>query len=825
MKENFFKRRYILNKSKLVKQLSSSVVIAVTLLGATGNLPVAINQLSAKTVSAESAKRKEIRQQYEAAKAEYDKKLAEHEKKVKEITAENAKISENNKKLQEVYNAALATTQEFNNYLKTEKEKAKAEFPNKPITETAKEVKVDPTSIKSYQDYKKAVEALKVQNQKAIDAFRKAAILEDKAISDAQEYNAQVRKRNQEGQARVDAENKEGQAAVDKKNREGQAKVDAQNAEINSYNEQATRFNQAEQVRFEEEKAEADANTQKEGYASQTVVKHLLFGKENTTKARLVSVTGVNYASISKVEALPGDWTAWLRQDWANLLTTNVNEARKPSGQTYAQIPANGRAVARYEGLDASYDGRKIVAAEFIYRPKNNKAVNAFFDADPAKTISIGNWKTNEDVEVDMEIRFYDDKGKEVLPTEDKPFVYSVASMNSYGEGSGHIEFVRLPSDNSSRFIPINGSHVEQTGKLLYAKRPLDGGNVGNWDYYGSPLFYKGAGIVLDDNKVTTDKRIKFSFGVMTNGQNGTPSEWFAFNTDFATSVVTPPQRRELKENVTFTPETFTPKTFTPEKEKEVPVAKASLALSTINAVPEYKPTPEKELPTPPTAPEEPNEDVDDEELYTTNWVDDSEQANKLKDSVTGEKPLEAGTIENWSFVRTDVSQDGYTITHVFTQPPKEEVKVKTRHIDIDTKVVMREDEGTTGSTYFENYKFVKTEKEDNGDTNHYYRKNKTRHVTIENGKEKILREEEGEKPKSSFEGYAYEKTIVEENGDIKHFYVVPPKPVEIPKIPEPKTPVQTGAGAGKFVLPVVGVIGLSGLVGGLAWFKSKRKK
>ena len=95
MKEKLFKRRYILNKSKLVKQLSSSMVIAVTLLGATGNLPVSINQLSTRTVSAESAKRKEIRQQYEAAKAEYDKKMAEHEKKVKEITAENAKISEN----------------------------------------------------------------------------------------------------------------------------------------------------------------------------------------------------------------------------------------------------------------------------------------------------------------------------------------------------------------------------------------------------------------------------------------------------------------------------------------------------------------------------------------------------------------------------------------------------------------------------------------------------------------------------------------------------------------------------------------------------------
>ena len=44
----------------------------------------------------------------------------------------------------------------------------------------------------------------------------------------------------------------------------------------------------------------------------------------------------------------------------------------------------------------------------------------------------------------ELEARFFGEDGKEILPEANKPFLYSVASMNSYGEGTSHVEFVRL---------------------------------------------------------------------------------------------------------------------------------------------------------------------------------------------------------------------------------------------------------------------------------------------------------------------------------------------------------------------------------------------
>ena len=92
----------------------------------------------------------------------------------------------------------------------------------------------------------------------------------------------------------------------------------------------------------------------------------MIFGRENTKNARLVSVSGVEYASIKKVDSLPGDWTKQLRQNWDSSITSDPSQARRAgNGQIYGRIPSGGTAVARYEGLDASYDGKKIVAVEY----------------------------------------------------------------------------------------------------------------------------------------------------------------------------------------------------------------------------------------------------------------------------------------------------------------------------------------------------------------------------------------------------------------------------------------------------------------------------
>ena len=104
----------------------------------------------------------------------------------------------------------------------------------------------------------------------------------------------------------------------------------------------------------------------------------------------------------------------------------------------------------------------------------------------------------------------------------------------------------------------------------------------------------------------------------------------------------------------------------------------------------------------------------------------------------------------------------------------------------------------------------------------------------MKDGKEFVLKLENGNQPKTTFDGYNFEKTEVKENGDVVHYYTpitTPTKPSETPKeTPQPKTPenkpaVQTGASAGSFILPTIGFAGLSGLVGGLAYLKSKRKK
>ena len=269
-------------------------------------------------------------------------------------------------------------------------------------------------------------------------------------------------------------------------------------------------------------------------------------------------------------------------------------------------------------------------------------------------------------------------------------------------------------------------------------------------------------------------------------------------------------------------------------------------------------------------------EEVDDAETFTTRWTDDTPyQAKELKASVTGEKAQEAGTIDGYNFVRTETSQDGLTVTHIFTK------KTKTIHKDYEDGTILREEEGTTEKSEFPDYHFVETQKSrETGVTTHIYKRNATlhntdeekprtlkiekgtkdksefkgfsyiktyqkdgntfhiyhaivtKHVTVKDGKEFVLKLENGNQPKTTFDGYNFEKTEVKENGDVVHYYTpitTPTKPSETPKetpkTPESKPAVQTGASAGGFILPTIGFTGLSGLVGGLAYLKSKRKK
>ena len=587
--------------------------------GTTNSL--AETQKAQAEIAADQAKQKAA---VEKTTEDYVKAKDDYAKAVEETKQKNAQIEAENQALKEAHDKAGQQAAQTNQAVDQAKAKIKAEFPDANVIETTKEVKVDANKT-SYDAYTKAVEQVKTENQKAAEMYQVEKTKENQEITAAKAYNEAVRKRNVEGQAQVEAENAEIEkrnqaklankksveaenAEISKRNSEGQSKVDDENKVIDEFNRKVSEHNKAEDVRVAKEKAESKANSAKDGYVKDIVSKYLVFGKDNVKNAKLVSVKGAEFVSQKKyweqVDAKGGNVFNVLVSNWDNLVTNDVKEATSTtSGSVLGRLAVGQTAVARYEGLDASYDGKKIVAAEFQYTAKKANSqygkINLNFEGNPTSTILAGTLAGKEGYELDVEVRYFGEDGKEILPVKGKPFLYSVASMNSYGEGTSHVEYARISSDD--KFIPINGSKVDRYGDLVYSKTNLEDldalGLDKPWDREDSPYAYKGAGIV------STDKRIKFSFGVETNGNySGITQQWFAFNTDFKSSGIPVPARyKEPKSRKTFTPEKLKEvpnpkleelKKFTPEKEKTVPTPKAKLTLVKVNGVPAptYKP-------------------------------------------------------------------------------------------------------------------------------------------------------------------------------------------------------------------------------------------
>ena len=461
----------------------------------------------------------------------YVQAKSDHQKEVDAVNQKNVQIAAENKALKEAYTVASQQASQTNQAVADAETEIKKEFKDAQVTKTEKKIPVDLESKASYDSYTKAVEGVKKQNREAVSAYVVEKRKKDKDTAD--------------------------------------------------FNDKVNKYNQAELARVEKETAEAKANSTKEAYTKEIVSKYLVFGKDNVKNAKLVSVKGAEFISQKKyweqVDA-KGNASKVLVSNWDDMVTKDAKEATSStSGSVLGRLAVGQTAVARYEGVDASYNGKKITAVEFHYTAKKANSqygkINLNFDGNPVTTISAGTLVGNEGFEIETEVRYFGEDGKEVLPEANKPFLYSVASMNSYGEGTSHVEFVRLPA--TSKFIPINGSYVKQYGDLVYSKANLEDldslGLDKPWDREDSPYAYKGAGIV------STDKRIKFSFGVETNGQeSGITSQWFAFNTDFKSTSVTPARHREGKE---------------PEK--------MTLKLVTVNGVPKPQEKPDEKVPDP----------------------------------------------------------------------------------------------------------------------------------------------------------------------------------------------------------------------------------
>ena len=194
-------------------------------------------------------------------------------------------------------------------------------------------------------------------------------------------------------------------------------------------------------------------------------------------------------------------------------------------------------------------------------------------------------------------------------------------------------------------------------------------------------------------------------------------------------------------------------------------------------------------------------------------------KVNVLKEE-DGNQPK--GTFPGYDFVETKVNPENGDVTHYYKTTP--EAPAETPKEDITT--IFKDDKGNIIKTEkgpkdkedIPGYKYLRTEKDKDGNTIHIYHKIVTRHVENKDGKVIVLKEEEGNKPKSAFKGYDFVETKVNpENGDVTHHYKTNSQ------TPDKKDAVKTGANASSIVTPIAILAGL-GAIGAAAYFVKRKR-
>ena len=163
----------------------------------------------------------------------------------------------------------------------------------------------------------------------------------------------------------------------------------------------------------------------------------------------------------------------------------------------------------------------------------------------------------------------------------------------------------------------------------------------------------------------------------------------------------------------------------------------------------------------------------------TTIWV--TEKGQVLKPRTDGEHPKE--NFDGYEFVRTDKDKDGNT-THIYRKVEKPVKKVTTIWVTEKGEVLKPRTDGEQPKVDFDGYEFVRTDKDKDGNISHIYRKveKPVKKVTTiwvtETGK--VLKPRtDGEQPKENFDGYEFVRTDKDQDGNISHIY----RKVEKPKV------------------------------------------
>ena len=153
-----------------------------------------------------------------------------------------------------------------------------------------------------------------------------------------------------------------------------------------------------------------------------------------------------------------------------------------------------------------------------------------------------------------------------------------------------------------------------------------------------------------------------------------------------------------------------------------------------------------------------------------TKYVD--ENGNEIADTQKGKHPSK--NIEGYEIITTKSDEKG-NIIYVYRKKP-DSTKVVTEYVDENGKTIAPKEDGKQPNKDIDGYEFVRTEKDEKGNTKHIYKKKTTPPTEVvteyvdEDGKT-IAPKETGTKDKKDIEGYEFVKTEKDNKGNTKHIY------------------------------------------------------
>ena len=153
----------------------------------------------------------------------------------------------------------------------------------------------------------------------------------------------------------------------------------------------------------------------------------------------------------------------------------------------------------------------------------------------------------------------------------------------------------------------------------------------------------------------------------------------------------------------------------------------------------------------------------------TTQWVDESTNS-PIKDSTIAENTEAAGTIDGYTFVRTDTDPQTGNVVHYFNKNNTTTQKV-TIYQDENNHELKRVNGLDSEAETIQGHKFVSESLNNDGNKVRIYHKLITKFVGHDGSTESTIKTQDGLVDKEEIAGYKFDRTAEENNGDRSHHY------------------------------------------------------